>query len=219
MNPYLDNDTYSVFRYSDKDEWREKRKNGIGGSDAAAALGMSKWLSNVTLWKLKTGRAEQQDISDNPQVRYGTLAEEPLRRLYELNNEEKYEVHYQPDTIIVNNEKNYMRYSPDAMLIEKETGRLGIWECKTAQTYKLDRKLWKSEIPREYYIQVLHGMNTTGAEFVELQVELNHFGWFERKVFHIERSEVIEDLKYEAQGIETFVKYIESDTEPPLWIN
>ena len=219
MNPYLNNDIYSTFKYSDKDEWRENRKDGIGGSDAAAALGMSKWMSNVTLWQLKTGRAEQKDISDNPQVRYGTLAEEPLRELYKLGNESKYEVFYQPDTILINNDRQYMRYSPDALLIEKETGRLGIWECKTSVMYKTDSKLWKTEIPREYYIQVLHGMNVTGADFVELQVEINHFGWFERKSFHIEKADVLDDLAFEQQGVEEFMRYVKEDKEPPLWIN
>lgn len=219
MNPYSSNDIYEVFRYSDKEEWRENRIHGIGGSDAAAALGMSKWMSNVDLWKIKTGRKRQEDISNNPNVKYGTNAEEPLRQLYTLTVEDRYDVHYRPDTILINKQKQFMRYSPDALLIEKETGRLGIWECKTASAYKLDKKLWKTEIPREYYIQVLHGMNVTQADFVELQVEINHHGWFERKVFHIERDEVEADLIFEKQSVQTFMKYIEDDKEPPLWIN
>lgn len=219
MNPYKDSDVYEILKYSDKDEWRKGRQFGIGGSDAAAALGMSKWMSNVTLWQLKTGRAEQKDISDDPKVRYGTEAEEPLRMLFKLNNEDKYGLFYKPDTILINKENPFMRYSPDGLLIEIGTGRLGIFENKTATAYKLDKKLWKTEIPREYYIQVLHGMNVTGAEFVELQVEINHFGWFERKSFHIEKADVLDDLAFEQQGVEEFMRYVKEDKEPPLWIN
>lgn len=219
MNPYQSNDIYEVCRYSDRETWKKERKGGIGGSDAAAALGMSKWMTNVMLWQLKTGRAEQKDISDNPAVRYGTLAEEPLRLLYSLENEKKYKLYYQPDTILVNREMDFMRYSPDGLLIESETGRLGIWECKTSQMYKTDKKLWQTELPREYYIQILHGMNVTGAEFVELHAQINYFSHIERKTFHIEREDVLDDLQYEKKVIAEFMEYVKSDKEPPLWIN
>lgn len=219
MNPYQSNDVYEVFRYSDRDAWKKERNGGIGGSDAAAALGMSKWMTNVMLWQLKTGRAEQKDISDNPAVRYGTLAEAPLRELYTLENENKYSVYYQPDTILVNRLDESMRYSPDGLLIEKETGRLGIWECKTATMHGIQKELWKTEIPKEYYIQVLHGMNVTGAEFVELHAQIEWRGERIRRTFHIEREDVLDDLQYEKKGIAEFMEYVKSDKEPPLWIN
>ena len=219
MNPYEPSDTYVVCHYDSKEEWREGRTSGIGGSDAAAALGMSKWMSNVDLWKLKTGRAVQEDLSDNPFVRYGTLAEDPLRQLYKLNHEDVYDLYYEPNVILVNIKKPYMCYSPDALLIEKETGRLGIWENKTARIYRADKKTWISEIPREYYVQILHGMNVTGAQFVELQVEINHAGWYERKTFHVERNDVLDDLKFELDGVKDFITYVQKNVEPPLWIN
>ena len=219
MNPYQSNDIYEVCRYSDRETWKKERKGGIGGSDAAAALGMSKWMTNVMLWQLKTGRAEPSDLSDNPAVRYGTFAEAPLRELYTLENEDKYTMYYQPDTIIVNRVDDSMRYSPDGLLIEKETGRLGIWECKTATMHGIQKKeLWKTEIPKEYYIQVLHGMNVTGAEFVELHAQIEWCGERIRRTFHIEREDVLEDLKFVFEGVKEFIGYINRDEEPPLWI-
>ena len=32
-------------------EWLQVRRNGIGGSDAAAALGLSPWKSALELWQ------------------------------------------------------------------------------------------------------------------------------------------------------------------------
>lgn len=218
MNPYKPNKTYDVTVYTGHDEWRAGRLHGIGGSDAAAALGMSHWMSNVDLWKIKTGRMEQADISDNPAVRYGTLAEAPLRTLYTLENTELYDVHYMADIVLVNREHPQMRYSPDGLLIEKSTGRLGIWECKTARANPYQKDLWKNEIPKEYYIQVLHGMNVTGAEFVELHAQIDYIGRKERKTFHIEREEVLEDLETVREGVLEFIEYINADEEPPLWI-
>lgn len=219
MNPFDYNSVYEAVTLKDHDAWREFRKKGIGGSDASACLGMSKWMSNVELWKIKTGRKEQDDISANPAVRYGTLAEEPLRQLYKLEKGYKYDLYYKSDTVLINRANEQMRYSPDGLLIEKETGRLGIWECKTATMHGIQKELWKTEIPKEYYIQVLHGMNVTGAEFVELHAQIEWRGERIRRTFHIEREDVLEDLKIVKEGVEEFIGYINRDEEPPLWIN
>lgn len=218
FDPYISNPVYEVCEYTDREQWKAGRKKGIGGSDAASALGMSKWHTNVDLWKIKTGRKQPEDISNNPAVIYGTYAEEHLRNLYKLETEDRYSFFYKPDTILVNKKNDYMRYSPDGLLIEKDSNRLGIWECKTAHANRYQKELWKTEIPREYYIQILHGMNVLGAEFVELHAQINHGDWFERRTFHIERDDVTEDLEFEKAGIEKFMKYIEDDVEPPLWI-
>lgn len=56
----------------DRSKWLEFRKEGIGGSDAAAIVGLSKWKSPYQLWLEKTGQVEAEDISDKEVVRgYG----------------------------------------------------------------------------------------------------------------------------------------------------
>ena len=66
-------------------EWLTFRKTGIGGSDAAAILGMSPFKSNIEVWEEKVGLRESDDISDKPQVAYGTKAEDLLVQLYALD--------------------------------------------------------------------------------------------------------------------------------------
>src|SRR5450830_1730219 len=39
-----------------RDDWLEVRKNGIGSSDAAAAVGLNPYQSQLELWLIKTGR-------------------------------------------------------------------------------------------------------------------------------------------------------------------
>ena len=39
-----------------RDEWLEVRKTGIGSSDAAAAVGLNPYQSQLELWLVKTGR-------------------------------------------------------------------------------------------------------------------------------------------------------------------
>lgn len=41
-----------------RDEWLIMRKQGIGSSDAAAAVGLNPYVSPLELWMVKTGREE-----------------------------------------------------------------------------------------------------------------------------------------------------------------
>ena len=57
-----------------RDEWLEVRKRGIGSSDAAAAIGLSPYKSQLELWMEKTGRSPgfqptEQDDLDCPRFR------------------------------------------------------------------------------------------------------------------------------------------------------
>ena len=65
----------------DREEWLEARAGRIGGSDASAILGMNPYRTNIELWQIKTGRLIPEDISDKPYVKYGTEAEQHLRKL------------------------------------------------------------------------------------------------------------------------------------------
>jgi len=38
-----------------REQWLELRRQGIGGSDAAAILGMNPWKSPMDVWLEKTG--------------------------------------------------------------------------------------------------------------------------------------------------------------------
>ena len=40
----------------DRQEWLNVRKQGIGSSDAAAAVGLNPYQSQLELWMIKTGR-------------------------------------------------------------------------------------------------------------------------------------------------------------------
>ena len=65
-----------------REKWLEERKKGIGGSDAAAILGLNPYKDNIKLWEEKTGRRQAEDISEKEYVKYGTNAEDLLRELF-----------------------------------------------------------------------------------------------------------------------------------------
>jgi putative phage-type endonuclease len=58
------------------DEWLAKRRLGIGGSDAAAALGLSKWDSQYSLWADKVGI--KPPIDDTNPMKWGRRLEQAI---------------------------------------------------------------------------------------------------------------------------------------------
>ena len=132
--------------YKNRADWLMHRR-GIGGSDAAAVLGISPWRSNVELWEILTERKQAPDISDKEVVQYGTEAEKYLRGLFSLDFPE-YEVGYQEFNCYYNSRMPYAHASLDGWLTEKDTGRRGILEIKTTTiTSGTALSKWDEQVP------------------------------------------------------------------------
>ncbi len=226
---YTDTDTYLCHVFKNREEWLSARHSlhGIGGSDASAAVGKSPWRSNIDLWQIKTGRKDAPDISDSERVQSGILEEEPIRRLFQAETRDKYEVQYVEDAILQNKKHRELLYSPDGLLIEKETGRKGILEIKTTEIMKsFDREKWGTKesprIPDNYYVQILHGMNVTGFDFVILYARLKYpdggLTFRSPDTYMINRTDdgVQEDLDWIRDGVLKFYGYVKRDEEPPM---
>ena len=52
-------------------QWQDARKGSIGGSDAAAIVGLNPYKSAYALWAEKSGKVEPEDISMKEAVRLG----------------------------------------------------------------------------------------------------------------------------------------------------
>ena len=102
-------------------EWHEFRKTGIGGSDAGAILGKSRFKSNVEVWEEKTGKRQPEDISEEAVVKYGKAAEEYLIKIFKLDYPE-YKVEINKNVVY---KRGFMFASLDAELTDSE-GRRGI---------------------------------------------------------------------------------------------
>lgn len=203
--------------YADRGEWLKARGRRIGGSDAAAVLGKSPFMTNERLWEIKTGRREQDDISDLDVVQYGTEAEEHLRELFQLDFPDYY-VGYEPHNMFVNEDYPFAHASLDGWLVKD--GRLGILEIKTALiNTKLQSLMWKDQIPEYYYCQVIHYLMVTGFEFAILKAQLKHqigdeLPYLQTRHYMIERKDVEADIKYLAEKEKEFWEYVVKDKRP-----
>lgn len=202
-----------------REEWLKARAGSIGGSDAAAVLGLSPHMTNVELWEIKTGRREPKDLSDVPVVAYGTKAEEYLRNLFRLDFPE-YVVMYEPNNFVTNGLYPGCHVSLDGRLYDQD-GRLGVLEIKTAEIQSAaQKKKWDDGIPQHYYIQLLHEMLITGAEFAVLCAQLK---WTRdgdvlkvTKHYKLEQKDVEPDMQILTDAETKFVKCIKHDTPPDL---
>lgn len=207
---------------SDRTEWLQHRRNFIGGSEASAIIGCNPYMSNVELWEMKTGQREAEDISGKPYVQYGIAAEPLIRETFKLNYPQ-YDVFYEENNSFANDRVPFAAASLDGWIVDKETGRNGIWECKTSEIVSsMHKEKWKDRIPDNYYCQILHYfMVREDCEFAHLTALLT---WkFEDKEiyqqlrnYHIERSEVEEDIAFLEKSERRFCKQVQERQRPAL---
>lgn len=211
-----------IVRASSREEWLKKRgKTGrIGGSECAAVLGLSPWMTNVDLWKIKTGRAKRMDVSDLQAVEYGRQAEEHIRELFKLDFPE-YKVWHEENAMILNDAYPWALASVDGLITDPEGHRMGILEIKTAAMVSgLTRNKWDGRIPDNYLCQLYHYMTVVDADFAVLVAQLT-YGHGEDLVktvrhYWIDRKDAQEDIDALMAAERAFWEHVENDTEPAL---
>lgn len=207
--------------FPDKQTWIEARSGKIGGSDAATVLGLNPYKTNQELYEEMTGLRTPANISDKSYVIYGTKAEEHIRALFALDHPE-YKVEYFGDNMLLNDKYPFAHASLDGELTETDTGRKGIFECKTTELFSsMAKEKWDGDnIPNNYYIQVLHYLMVTEYDFVELRAQIKS-KWDGRirlttKDYHIERSEVFEDIEILMEAERKFMEQVNRHVMPAL---
>ena len=203
---------------SNREEWLQKRKQRIGGSEASAIVGMNPYMDNNDLWEIKTGRKEA-GVSDNALMQYGRDAEPYIRELFKLDFPQ-YKVFYEENNMWVNDKYPFAHASLDGWL-EDENGRRGILEIKTTNVLSsMAKEKWKGAVPQNYHIQVLHYMMVFEADFAVLKARLK-FDYDGEIVIHerhyfFERYELEADIKALEEAERNFYQYVIEDKRPPL---
>ena len=205
--------------FKSREEWLKNRSHGLGGSEISAVLGRNPYMTNLDLWELKTGRREDEDISDKPYVKYGNQAERHLRGLFRLDYPQ-FKVNYRENNSWTNPRYPWAQASLDGWLTDQE-GRRGVLEIKTAEILKsMQKERWNKKIPDNYYCQVLFYMAVVEADFAyvkaQLKSEFDDEPYLQTKHITILRAEVQDDIDYlMAKGAE-FWGYVQRDERPPL---
>lgn len=139
--------------------WLAERRTGIGGSDAAAAVGLSKWKSPLELYLDKRGELETEE---NEPMRWGNLLEPVVRQEYANRTGRTVVV---PPGIIRHPTVQFALMTPDGIVDESR-----VLQVKTARTSDGWGEPGTGEIPQEYLLQVNHEMFVTGLPVADVAV-------------------------------------------------
>ncbi len=183
------------------EEWKAARMKGIGGSDAAAAIGVSRWKSPLQLYLEKSGEIEQPKTGEA--AYWGNVLEAVVADEFTKRTGKKVQ---RVNRILIHPEYQYMIANIDRRVV----GENAILECKTTGAWSA--KDWEGdEIPTEYIIQVMHYLAVTGAEKAYFAVLIggNRFEWKE-----IERDEELIEMMIAKES--EFWRCVETQTPPPI---
>ncbi len=192
-----------------REDWLAVRKQGIGSSDAAAAVGLNPYKSQLELWLEKTGRdgnLPRTDPHDEESPAYwGNLLEPIVAAHYTKRTGHRVRrinaVLQHPDP-----DKAWMLANIDREVIG--TGEVQILECKTAGIN--GARLWKEGVPEYVQLQVQHQLAVTGKAAADVAVLL---GGQHLEIHRIERDEAL--IARLVQLEKRFWEYVETDTPPP----
>lgn len=187
-------------------QWLEARKNGIGGSDAAAVVGQNDYATPYTVWLEKTGRIDPPDLSDKESVYWGAVLEDVVAKEFAKRHPE-YKVK-RINALLQSKDHPFMQASLDRIITD-ENGNKGVLEIKTAgERRKAD---WGDEVPDYYLPQVTHYLAVTGFSFFAVAVLI---GGQSYKEYICQRDE--EDVDCLIQEEQKFWGYVTMDDMPPV---
>ncbi|MDP1441936.1 YqaJ viral recombinase family protein [Priestia megaterium] len=160
-------------------EWLEHRQKGIGGSDAGAIAGLSKWKSPIGVYLDKIGKSPSESNSSEAAY-FGHVLEDVVAQEFSKRTGLKVR---KRQAILQHLKHSFMLANVDRLIIGKKEGL----ECKTASEY-LKGDWEEEEIPAQYLIQCQHYMAVTGYEAWWIAVLIGGNKFVHKK---IERDEEI----------------------------
>ena len=193
-----------------RDDWLEVRRHGIGSSDAAAAVGLNPYQSQLELWMIKTGRDNDlpkvDPNDDTSPMFWGTMLEPIVAAHYTKRTGHRVRkvnaVLQHPDP-----DKSWMLANIDREVVG--VGDVQILECKTAGEFGV--RLWRDGVPEYVQLQVQHQLAVTGKQAADVAVLVCGQ---ELRIHRIVRDDALIQRLIELEA--KFWHYVESDTPPPV---
>lgn len=161
--------------------WLAARKNGLGGSEAAAVAGLNPYESPLSVYYNKIGQLEDKESTEG--MRQGKDIEEYVAsRFTELTQKRVRKCNY----LLRSKKHPFMLADLDRVI----DGEDAILECKTSLNYD-SYSFEGDDYPMRWHCQCLHYMAVTGAEKCYLAVLV--FGKMFR-VIEIARKDFEDDI-------------------------
>lgn len=181
-----------------------QRRLGIGGSDAAAICGLSKYKTPLQVYYEKVDHG--YEVPQNPKMYWGNKHESNVASEYALQTGKELVF---PKETLIHPEFNFIRGNIDGKIRDENA----LLECKTTEAYDLSEwgESGTDEFPTEYILQCAHYAMIAGADYVDLAVLI---GLSDFRIYRYTRNEKIEINLLEQEKIfweENVLKQIPPD--------
>lgn len=183
------------------EEWLALRSQYIGGSDAAAVIGLNRFSSPYALWAEKTGKVP--GFEGNLATEVGTYLEEFVAQKFAQETGKKVRNCNQS---FLNSQYPWAIANIDREIVGEDAGL----EIKTTDSLNL-KKFSGGEYPSNYYAQMVHYLAVTGKQRWYLAVLIGNkdFKWFT-----LERNEAEIEALMNAEA--DFWEFVKTDTPPAV---
>ena len=184
-----------------REEWKELRSHYIGGSDAAAVIGLNPWVSPYTLWAEKSGKLP--GFEGNLATEVGTYLEEFVAKKFEKETGKKVR---RVNQSFLNSAYPWAIANIDREIVGEDAGL----EIKTTSELNM-RKFKGGEYPANYYCQCVHYLAVTGKQrwYLAVLIGNKEFKWFT-----IERDE--SEIEALMAAERDFWNRVETGTPPEI---
>jgi putative phage-type endonuclease len=163
----------------------QERRQGLGGSDISAALGLSPYKTPLDLYLEKTGQREPDDLSDNRAVEWGNRLEDIVAEKFSDDTGLKVRRNNQ---LLTHRQHPFLLANIDRAVVGRPMGIKCGLECKTAGTWAAKPELWgdgaiivpdgdgvriahyDDHVPEAYLLQSAHYMAVTDSDMWFLAV-------------------------------------------------
>lgn len=182
-----------------REEWKELRSHYIGGSDAAAVVGLNPFSSPYALWAEKTGRIP--GFEGNLATEVGTYLEEFVAQKFAAETGKKVR---RANQSFLNSDYPWAIANIDRDIVGEDAGL----EIKTTSELNL-KKFAGGEYPANYYAQMVHYLAITGKQrwYLAVLIGNREFKWFKLERDEAEIAALMKEEK-------DFWRHVETDTPP-----
>ncbi len=192
-------------------EQKEARKAGVGGSDVAAILGLSKWKTPLEVYLEKVGELESSndkeygEIEDKVDaIHFGNVLEDVVADEFSRRNDMKV---VRKNDMIHHKQHDFMLANIDRNILKVDAGL----ECKTAGAFMVTD--WgpsgTDEFPEYYLTQCVHYMNVTESSGWYLAVLI---GGNQYRQYYVEQDAELSEMV--VKGVQDFWQRV-VDRAPP----
>lgn len=168
-------------------EWLKARRTGIGGSDAPAVLGLSKYKTPFQVFQEKAGLVES--TPDNENMLWGRVLEPVIRQQYAERTGRTVRI---PADMLRHSAHDFMIANVDGVT---DDGRL--LEIKTARTAKDWGEPGSDQVPQAYLIQVQHYLAVTALPVADVAVLI---GGSDYRQYEIPADEELQEMIIEGEA-------------------